>query len=90
MLYGIHEHEGRIELNKTLGELKIDDEPPLTETEKTARVIDLLKSRSGVFHTAAYQSARAKSLRPPRGSANRLRKNPLFALRQAQDERTWH
>ena len=48
-LIGIHAAEGRITLDKSLAALGIDDEPPLTETEKQARVIDLLNSRSGVY-----------------------------------------
>lgn len=67
-LYGIHVAEGNIDLNKTLAELNIDDEPPLTDDEKQARVIDLLKSRSGIYHPAAYETARMKEQRPPRGS----------------------
>ena len=67
-LYGIHVHNGDIDLHKTLAELNIDDSPPsLTAEEKQARVIDLLRSRSGVYHTAAYESAWAKALRPDRG-----------------------
>jgi len=67
-LYGIHVAKGNIDLNKTLAELNIDDEPPLTDAEKQARVIDLLKSRSGIYHPAAYETARMKEKRPPRGS----------------------
>lgn len=67
-LYGVHVAEGNIELNKTLGELGIDDRPPLSRPEKQARVIDLLRSRSGVFHPAAYETPRMKQRRPPRGS----------------------
>ena len=54
-LYGIYWDRGEIELNQTLADLGIDDEPvPLLETEKQARILDLLKARSGVFHAAAY------------------------------------
>jgi len=54
-LYGVYWDRGEIELNKTLDDLGMDDEPsPLMETEKTARILDLLKARSGVFHPAAY------------------------------------
>ena len=67
-LYGVHVAGGRIDLNKTLAELKIDDDPPLTDREKRARVIDLLKARSGVYHAAAYETARMKKSRPKRGS----------------------
>jgi len=65
-LYGIYWDQGKIELNKTLADLGIDDDPaPLLETEKQARILDLLKARSGVFHPAAY-AGRTDSR--PRGS----------------------
>ncbi len=65
-LYGIYWDRGEIELNKTLADLGLDDEPdPLLETEKQARILDLLKARSGVFHPAAY-AGRTDSR--PRGS----------------------
>ncbi|MEJ2237632.1 MAG: serine hydrolase [Gemmatimonadales bacterium] len=65
-LYGIYWDRGEIELNKTLADLGIDDDPdPLLETEKRARILDLLKARSGVFHPAAY-AGRTDSR--PRGS----------------------
>ncbi len=65
-LFGIYWDRGQIELNKTLADLGIDDDPdPLLETEKQARILDLLKARSGVFHPAAY-AGRTDSR--PRGS----------------------
>lgn len=65
-LYGIYYERGEIELNKTLADLGIDDAPdPLLDTEKRARILDLLKARSGVFHPAAY-AGRTDSR--PRGS----------------------
>ncbi len=65
-LYGVYWDRGEIELNKSLADLGIDDEPdPLLETEKRARILDLLKARSGVFHPAAY-AGRTDSR--PRGS----------------------
>ena len=65
-LYGVYWDQGEIELNKTLADLGIDDSPdPLLETEKQARILDLLKARSGVFHPAAY-AGRTDSR--PRGS----------------------
>ena len=67
-LYGIHVNARNIDLDKTLAELGIDDIPPLTEEEKQAKVIHLLKARSGVYHEAAYESAGMKASRPPRGS----------------------
>jgi CubicO group peptidase (beta-lactamase class C family) len=40
----------------------------LTETEKQARVSDLLKARSGVYHPVWYESASVRESRPERGS----------------------
>ena len=67
-LYGIHVKEGHIDLQKTMAELGIDDVPPLTEAEKQAKVIHLLKARSGIYHEAAYEAPSMKESRPPRGS----------------------
>ena len=65
-LYGIFWDRGEIELNKTLADLGIEDlGDGLLETEKRARILDLLKARSGVFHPAAY-AGRTDS--QPRGS----------------------
>jgi len=65
-LYGVYWDRGEIELNKRLSDLGIDDHPaPLLETERDARILDLLKARSGVFHQAAY-AGRTDSR--PRGS----------------------
>ena len=44
-LYGIYVDEGMIDLEKTMEDLNIDDQFPLTATEKQARVKDLLKAR---------------------------------------------
>lgn len=65
-LYGIYYDRGELELNKRLSDLGIDDYPgPLLATEREARILDLLKARSGVFHPAAY-AGRTDSR--PRGS----------------------
>lgn len=65
-LYGIYWDRGEIELNKTLFDLGIDETPdPLLDSERSARILDLLKARSGVFHPAAY-AGRTDSA--PRGS----------------------
>lgn len=65
-LYGIYHDRGELELNKTLQDLGLDDAPdPLLERERQARILDLLKARSGVFHPAAY-AGRTDSR--PRGS----------------------
>ena len=67
-LYGIHVGEGTIDVNKTLTELGIDDKDPLTDEEKQASILDMLKARSGVYHPAAYETASMAAARPPRGS----------------------
>lgn len=50
-LYGIAADRGLIDLDDTLAELGIDDiDPPLTGQERSARLVDLLTSRSGIYH----------------------------------------
>lgn len=67
LLYGKYVEDGTINLNKTLAELNIDDVGGLLPSEKTATVNDLLKSKSGVFHTASNEGGN-ESLFPKRGS----------------------
>ena len=68
-LYGIYVHDGKIDLNQTLEQLGIDDNPPsLTKQERQARVTDLLRARSGVYHTSLFEPVYMKETRPPRGS----------------------
>jgi CubicO group peptidase (beta-lactamase class C family) len=66
-LYGIAAEEGRFPLERTLRELGVDDVPPLTDAERAARLADLLASRSGVYHDAAYAGDQGQR-RPARGS----------------------
>jgi len=57
-----------IDLTKNLAELGIDDITPLSGTEKTATVEDLLSARSGIYLPAAFSPrGMAKNL-PERGS----------------------
>ncbi len=64
-LYGIAVERGLIDIDRTLGELGFDDvNPPLTATQKTARLEDLLTARSGVYHA----SIRTEGGHPPPGS----------------------
>ncbi len=66
-LYGIHVAEGDIDLAKTLDELGVDDNAPsLTPVEKQATVLDLLRSRSGIYHAVVRETPRMASVRPPR------------------------
>ena len=50
-LYGTPVRDGRINLDDTLEQLGIDDDPPLTHSEKQATLRMLLQSRSGVYHS---------------------------------------
>jgi CubicO group peptidase (beta-lactamase class C family) len=67
-LYGIAVGKGIVDLDETIGAIGIDDISPLTEIEKSAKVSDLLKARSGVYHPAAYETGSMKKSRPKRGS----------------------
>jgi CubicO group peptidase (beta-lactamase class C family) len=67
-LYGNYVHKGVIDLNLTMDEMEIDDVPPLTDEEKQATLRDCLKATSGIYHTALYESAGMKALKPPRHS----------------------
>jgi CubicO group peptidase (beta-lactamase class C family) len=67
-LYGKYVHNGTIDLNKTMRDLGIDDEPELTGQEKMATIRDCLKARSGVYHTAEAESAGMHNLKPDRGT----------------------
>ena len=68
-LYGIFSNEKRININSTLAHLGISDAPdPLTDFERTARVVDLLRARSGVYHPVDFESKQMIDTRPKRGS----------------------
>jgi len=67
-LYGIAVAEGKIDISASVGALGIDEITPLTETEKSATVADLLETRSGIYLPAAYESRSMKRGRPERGS----------------------
>ena len=67
MLFGNYVASGRIRLDRTLAELKIDDVGGLTDAEKGATVADLLAARSGVYHAASNPGDNLAQA-PPRGS----------------------
>jgi CubicO group peptidase (beta-lactamase class C family) len=68
-LYGIYSAEGTIDINQTLAQLGIDDNPPsLTKDEKQARIVDLLRARSGVYHPVDFETEYMIKTRPARGS----------------------
>ncbi len=68
-LIGIAVAQHQVNLDSTLGELGIDDNPPgLTEVEKGATVRELLQARSGIYHAALYETPGMAKARPPRYS----------------------
>ena len=67
-LVGIAIGEGLVDTTATLADLGVDDVEGLTTIEKTARVIDLLAARSGVYHRASSETADMRAARPARGS----------------------
>lgn len=67
-LYGIYSENGTIDLNKTIGELGITDKDSLSELEKSAKIIHLLKVRSGIYHKAAAEPSWVDDYRPERNS----------------------
>lgn len=67
-LYGKYVRQGIIDLDKTMADLGIDDDPPLSDEEKKATVRDCLKARSGVYHPALYESQGMKDRKPKRFS----------------------
>ena len=68
VLFGVYVDRGVVDLDKSLAELGIDDEGGLSAAERKATVRQLLQSRSGVYHEAAYETREAKAERPARGS----------------------
>ncbi|MEZ5319785.1 MAG: serine hydrolase [Vicinamibacterales bacterium] len=67
-LYGQAIADGRLSLDATLADLRVDDVPPLTPAERGATFADLIAARSGVYHGAAYASDEQADNRPARGS----------------------
>lgn len=68
-LYGIYASRGVIDINQTLEQAGIDDSPdPLTSKEKQARIVDLLRARSGVYHVIDFETDAMKKARPERDS----------------------
>lgn len=68
-IFGIYATASVIDTSATLADLGIDDvEPGLTDRERSARVADLLKSRSGVYHPAAANSLAMNAAAPQRGA----------------------
>jgi CubicO group peptidase (beta-lactamase class C family) len=67
-LAGMLVAEDRLEIGASLADLGIEEIEPLTPTERSATVEDLLTSRSGVYRLSAYEPASMKRGRPARGA----------------------
>jgi CubicO group peptidase (beta-lactamase class C family) len=68
-VYGIYSAKGVLDVNQTLQQAGIDDSPdPLTKEERQARIVDLLRARSGVYHPVDFETDFQRKSRPARGS----------------------
>jgi CubicO group peptidase (beta-lactamase class C family) len=68
-LYGQAVAEGKIDIERTLGSLGVTEKSlTLTPAELEARIVDLLKARSGVYIPAAGEVDSMRAERPARGS----------------------
>jgi CubicO group peptidase (beta-lactamase class C family) len=68
VLYGIDLPNSKLDLDTTIGQLGIDDDPPLTAEEKKATVRMLLEARSGVYHSYVAGTPTMLLSKPERGS----------------------
>lgn len=66
MLYGKYFAEGKIDLNKTVEQLGLNDVEAFLPIEKAATLYHLLTARSGIYHSTANREL--TSLSPRRGS----------------------
>ena len=68
-LYGIYRADGKIDNSLTLAKLDVKEKnTELTPQEKQATILDLLRSRSGVYLPAAGEIQVMRDARPQRGS----------------------
>jgi CubicO group peptidase (beta-lactamase class C family) len=67
LLYGIEVERGKINLDRTLGEVGLEEHGGLTEGEKRARIRDVIAARSGIFLPASNSGDDLASA-PDRGS----------------------
>jgi CubicO group peptidase (beta-lactamase class C family) len=66
MLYGVPEVQERLDLNKTVVELGVEDVQPFLASEKNATVMHLLTARSGIYHPSGNDELTSRS--PRRGA----------------------
>jgi len=67
-LIGIEVDKGNLDLDSSLESMGIDDVNPLTPTEKSATLRDLLSARSGIYLPSAYSPRSMMNNLPERGS----------------------
>lgn len=67
VLYGKYVADGTIDLDRTIGDIGLDEADGLLPIECGARLADLITARSGVYHPASNEGDSLKSA-PPRGS----------------------
>lgn len=67
-IIGIHVERGDIDLSKTVSDLGLSDHLGLSDIEQTAKLYDLLMCRSGIYHSAGYETNWMKQTKPPRHS----------------------
>ncbi|MFO7997942.1 MAG: serine hydrolase, partial [Bacteroidales bacterium] len=63
-LFGNYVEDGTIDLDLSMEQIGIDDDPPLSPLERTATIRDCIKARSGIYHDALYESQGMKALKP--------------------------
>jgi CubicO group peptidase (beta-lactamase class C family) len=66
MMYGKYQAEGKIDLNKTVKELRLDDVQPFLPIEEHATLLNLLTARSGIYHLSGNDEL--SSVSPRRGA----------------------
>jgi CubicO group peptidase (beta-lactamase class C family) len=66
MMYGKYVAEGKIDLNKTVKELGLDDVKPFLPIEERATLLQLMTARSGIYHESG--NAGLDAVTPKRGS----------------------
>ncbi|MDY8136462.1 DUF2306 domain-containing protein [Aquimarina sp. 2201CG5-10] len=62
LLYGKHIENGKIDLQETIGSIKIEEDDGLLDIEKEATVEHLITSRSGVFHQSVDGSNHGENI----------------------------
>ena len=66
MLYGKYHAAGKIDLNKTVKQLGLDDVQPFLPIEENATLLNLLTARSGIYHPSGNEDLTSRS--PRRGA----------------------